>query len=170
MFKRRALVIDLKAAARREALRGMSRAYKQAYDVSRENQAGDAYPLSNQIAADVILSWRGTPPNDVAAALDELRRLASSLAGTRTDTFSLTAAGRLPAARRAASPQLDEPTRVAIAQAFATGAVARREHEGQGVDRVAVPFLRSPGATELPKEDRARLIEQLTLLEKQVLG
>ena len=169
VFKRRALM-SIKAAARRQALRGMSRAYKQAYDVSRENQAGDAYPLSNQIAADVVLSWHARPPNDVAAALEDLRRLAGSLAGTRTDTFSLTAQADCLLLDALSRRKLDEPTRVAIAQAFARALSRGASSKARASIGSQFQFFARLAATELPKEDRATLIEQLTLLEKQVLG
>ena len=46
----------------------MSKAYKNAYALSRANGPGNAHSLGNQIAADIVLSWRdnGSPKRRAA--------------------------------------------------------------------------------------------------------
>src|SRR4051812_32120093 len=96
VMKRRALLPGVKQPSRRAALSEMRNAYKAAYDLSVERGHPDAYPLANRLAADVVLSWHaddgGGTADELKASVSELRQLAGALAGTRTDTFTLSAA------------------------------------------------------------------------------
>jgi hypothetical protein len=172
VMKRRAMLPGLGAAGRRAALREMSKAYGDAYDVSRRNGAGEAAILANRIAADLVRSWSSAPLEaGIPAAIQELQQLASALAATRADTCTLAARGDalLLAAmheRRLTDAALDD-----IAEAFAPalshgapGAVSASDSL-----RTQVQFFRRMVETELPKPARPELIRQLKRLEERLL-
>jgi pimeloyl-ACP methyl ester carboxylesterase/tetratricopeptide (TPR) repeat protein len=174
LMKRRAMVTrDPKA--RRKALERMSEAYKRAYDISRQRGTADAYPLGNQIAADVVLSWRtnGTRRRaaaGVSASLKELETLASELGGSRTDVFSLSAAADRLLLHALLKRELDEKTCAGVLErllsALSRGATARQRDSM----RTQFHFFRRLMETDFPEARREATIRQIMLLEEKVLG
>jgi hypothetical protein len=174
MLKRRALMPGVAGATRRNALRGMREAYKAAYDHSRKTGAGDAYPLANQIGADVVLSWRSKAASNqdtVAAAIDELEQLAASLAATKTDTFNLSAAADRLLLRALLRQDLDEPTRTQIGKAYQRAMSRGSTSKVRDSIRTQFRFFRTLMKTELPKDiGRDQILQQLKALENKLLG
>ncbi len=176
LMKRRAIGVARDAKLRRKALEEMRDAYKNAYDMSRANGAGDAFPLGNQIAADLVLSWRdnGSPKKDdaragVAASLKELRTMADGLASSNTDFFSLVVVADQMLLQALMEGQLDDKTRDGILQKFkralSRGITARQR------DSVRTQFLffRRLMQAGFAKEDRDRIVPQLEFLEQKLV-
>ncbi len=174
VMKRRAL-LPSKNGARHKALQEMSAAYKAAYDLSTKNNAPDAYPLGNQIAADVVLSWG---PKDtskerviaVQASLEALAEVADTLARTRTDTFNLLAAADRLLLDALVRRSLDDTARARIqvkfAAALSRGATARERDS----IRTQFRFFTNLMQTEFPSAGRKEMMGQMALLEQGVLG
>jgi hypothetical protein len=174
LMKRRAMAArDPKE--RRKALERMSDAYKQAYDLSRQRGKADAYPLGNQIAADVVLSWRGNgtrkkAKSGVSASLKELETLASELSGSRTDVFSLSAAADRLLLNALLKRQLDEKSSEAIRERFSSAlsrGVSARQRDSM---RTQFWFFRRMMETDFPTAGREETIRQIKLLEEKLLG
>ena len=176
LMKRRAIGAARDAKLRRKALEEMRDAYKNAYDLSRANGAGDAFPLGNQIAADLVLSWRdnGSPKKDdaragVAASLKELRTIADGLSSSNTDFFSLVVVADQMLLQALMEGRLDDKTRDGILQKFkralSRGITARQR------DSVRTQFLffRRLMQAGFPKEDRDRIVPQLEFLEEKLV-
>jgi pimeloyl-ACP methyl ester carboxylesterase/tetratricopeptide (TPR) repeat protein len=172
MLKRRAVLPGIDAATRRKALCGMRTAYEAAYHLSRENGLGDAYPLGNQIAADIVLSWSNTTNkgDDVAASIDELEQLASALASTRTDTFNLVASADHLLLRALVRRDLNEAVCEGIAQGFTNALSRGASSKERDSIRTQFRFFRALMGTEFPQEGRDEMIQQMTTLEEKVLG
>jgi tetratricopeptide (TPR) repeat protein len=176
LMKRRAISAARNAKARRHALKEMSKAYRNAYALSRVNGPGNAYPLGNQIAADIVLSWRdnGSPKRagagaGVVALLKELGAMADGLSSSRTDFFSLaTGADRL-LLEALVKQRLDDATRDDILERFkralSRGVTARQR------DSVQTQFLffKRLMQSGFPKESRERILPQLRFLEDNLL-
>ena len=169
VMKRRAL-LPSKNGARHKALQEMSAAYKAAYDLSIKNNAPDAYPLGNQIAADVVLSW-GTKDTSkerviaVQASLEALAEVADTLARTRTDTFNLLAAADRLLLDALVRRSLDDTARARIqvkfAAALSRGATARERDS----IRTQFRFFTNLMQTEFPSAGRKEMLGQMALLE-----
>jgi triacylglycerol esterase/lipase EstA (alpha/beta hydrolase family) len=171
--KRRALMAGIDAAARRKALREMKDAYWKAYDLSRKNGRPDAYPLGNQIAVDVVLSWRskdGTTADAVAASLTDLEQIATALAATHTDTFNLSAAAERLLLRALLQRNLNDKARDRIVEAYTAAMSRGATSKVRDSMRTQFAFFRQLMETEYPKEGRAEMIRQLTLLQERLLG
>jgi tetratricopeptide (TPR) repeat protein len=176
LMKRRAISAAGNAKARRQALKDMSEAYRNAYALSRANGPGNAYPLGNQIAADIVLSWRdnGSPKRGgaragVVALLKEFGAMADGLSSSKTDFFSLaTGADRL-LLEALMKQRLDDATRDDIRNRFSRalqrGATARQR------DSVQTQFLFFKRLMQFgfPKESRERILPQLRVLEDDLL-
>ena len=173
LMKRRALLPPGKAATRREALREMSKAYKAAYERSRKNAAGDPYPLANQIATDIVLSWRSkVTQNGLAtgeyASLKELEEVANAMAGSRTDVFILTAAADRLLLQALVQRQLNDKTRDAIVEKFSSALSRGATAKQRDSMRTQFQFFRCLMQTEFPKEGREEMIRQMELLEEKL--
>jgi tetratricopeptide (TPR) repeat protein len=181
VLKHRALMPGIDAATRRKALREMRDAYEAAYVHSKRNGPGDAYPLANQIAGDVVLSWRGkgrpsatlgTGVNGdaVGASITELEQLATALAATHTDTFNLSAAADRLLLRALLRRDLDDGARDLVAQAYTSAMSRGATSKVRDSMRTQFRFFRQMMETEFPKEGRDEIIRQLTQLEEKLLG
>jgi hypothetical protein len=89
LMKRRFL-LSKDSSERRHALREMSRAAENASVRSRAAGNDDlTYPLSNQVAAEIVLAWRSRNGKGHKAALSEqlssLQQAASAAVGSHTD-------------------------------------------------------------------------------------
>ena len=166
-MKRRALMPDIEAKARRDALNQMADAYKAAYDKSIEHGEPDAYPLANQLAARVVLSWRSKEADkQVTTALADLEQLAATLAGTRTDAFNLAASADRLLLHALQERTVSDDTRSTIA-----GLLSRAMSRGASSNvrdsmRTQIQFFRQMMKTEFPKDDRAEIVAQMNALEK----
>lgn len=174
LMKRRAL-LPSSPGVRHKSLQEMSAAYRSAYELSCKNNGRDAYPLGNQIAADVVLSWgaKGASKERVAAvlaSLEELEEVAGALASTRTDTFNLSAAADRLLLHALVQRELDDKARARILVKF-RAALSRgatvRERDSM---RTQFRFFRSLMQTEFPKAGRAEMMRQMALLEEAMLG
>jgi hypothetical protein len=171
-MKRRAQ-LSTDAATRRKALRQMSAAYKKAYERSRETGAGDAaYPLGNHVAAEIVLSWgkggEKTAKPTVAGLLRQLDDEASTLAGSRTDAFSLSAPADYMLLHALAERKLDEKTREAILSRFNSGLSRGATARQRDSIRTQLRFFQSLMLTEFPRPKREEMIQQLELLGKHL--
>ncbi len=171
VMQRRVLVPALTGAARREALQKMSDAYRAAYERSVQSGAPDAYPLANQIAADIVRSWRHRTIRSTAkTSLAALEQLATELATDRTDTFNLSAAADRLLLESLLNRRLDDATRSRIHDSFAA-ALSRGASPGARLSiRTRFGFFLSLLATEFPEEGRDVMIQQLTWLQEKLLG
>jgi hypothetical protein len=152
----------------------MSEAYQCAYMLSRKNGSVDAYPLGNQIAADIVLSWTADAdePDKVEAisgGLRELEDVAASLAGQKTDAFNLSAAADRMLLEALLKRTLDEATRERIQEKFLSA--LSRGASAKQLDSIKTQFnfFRRLMDTELPESDRPRMTHQLTLLQEKVV-
>jgi hypothetical protein len=166
LMKRRALLPGIEAKARRGALSEMARAYKAAYDKSVKSGEPVAYPLANQLAANVVLSWRSKEADKtVTAGLEDLGQLAAQLAGTRTDAFNLAASAERLLLQALQQRELSDATRARIvdlmSRAMSRGASATVRESM----RTQIQFFRQMMRTEFPKDDRAAIIGQMNSLE-----
>jgi hypothetical protein len=175
LMKRRAIAAR-DAKARRAALEKMSAAYRSAYDLSRADGPGDAFPLDNQIAADIVLSWETNGASKrnggravVAAALKELGAIADGLSSSKTDFFSLVVVADRMLLESLMEGRLDDATRDAILQKFSRalsrGVTARQR------DSVRTQFLffRRLMQSGFKKEGRDKILRQLEFLEGKLL-
>ncbi len=174
VMKRRALTAT-EPSVRRESLQGMRDAYKAAYEWARAKGRHDAYPLANQIAADIVLSWRkrGADSDGAAgllASLKELEDAAGSLSGSKTDTFNLSAAADRALLQALVERRMDDDTRDRILEKYSTalsrGATARERDS----IRTQFQFYLQLLQTEFPKAGREDMIRQLKMLEEKLLG
>jgi hypothetical protein len=176
LMKRRAIAGAGDAKVRRRALEQMSEAYRSAYDLSRVDGPGDVFPLGNQIAADIVLSWsangaskRGGQRAGVGALLKELGAMADGLSSSKTDFFSLAAGADRILLEALMEQRLDDETRDVILQKFSRalsrGVTARQR------DSVSTQFLffRRLMLSAFPKEGRDKVLRQLEFLEDRLL-
>ena len=171
-LKRRAQLPGIKAESRRKSLSGMLKAYKSAFELSRDRGEPTAYALANQVAAAVVLGWDGNPDGQDAGEVDELlaelRRQAEALSATRTDAFLLSAAADSALLDVLAARTADEEDwrRVhdAFAQVLSRGAAPRARESMSS----QLQFLRSMVEAELSKDDGEALAERLELLERSI--
>ncbi len=173
VMKRRAMLPEADAASRRGALREMSRAYGAAYELSRKRGAGDAYPLANQIAADVVVSWRSTEAGSrdaVAAKLRDLEELAIALAGTQTDAFNLSATADRLMLQALLRRDSTDTTFEGIFDAFSAALSRGASSKVRDSMRTQFQFFRHFMKTEFPKDEREQIIRQMMLLEEKLLG
>ena len=174
VMKRRAL-LPAKEGVRQKALQGMSAAYRAAYELSSKNNARDAYPLGNQIAADVVLSWgtKETSQERVAAVLallEELEEVAEALASTRTDTFNLSAAADRLLLYALVQRNMDDNARAKIVTRFAAALSRGATAKERDSMRTQFQFFTTLMQTEFPKGARSGMLAQMALLEAAVLG
>jgi hypothetical protein len=171
--KRRALLPGITEASRRKALSDMRKAYTAAYDLSRERGEPAAYALANRLAADVVLSWHREDGSgnakDLKASVSELRQIAGALAGTRTDTFTLSAAADAELLDVLVERSTDDERWARVEGVF-TGVLSRgatpRVRDSM---RVQLRFLRQMAEHALPKGDeRAALIDRLDRLDQAI--
>jgi len=171
LMKRRAQLPGLKSADRRTALREMSAAYEKSYERSRQNGVGNPFPLTNHLAADIVLSWTANKAlgKQIAKALAEYEQLAALLAAKETDPFILSGPADCLLLQALNRRVLDDAARNRIVQAF-RGALSRgASSKVRDSMRTQFRFYRRLMETELPKEERAELIAQITALEEALL-
>jgi hypothetical protein len=171
VLQRRVLLPALDGAARREALNRMSEAYGAAYERSRRSGAPDAYPLGNQIAADIVRSWRTRGIRSTTRALlSQLEQLATEPGTDRTDTFNLSVAADRLLLQALLDRRLDDAARGRIHERFAA-ALSRGASPGVRLSmRTRFAFFLSLLPTEFPDEGREAMIRQLTWLQEKLLG
>jgi hypothetical protein len=137
-----------------------------------QERAGGRIPAGQPSAADIVLSWRSKSAADaerVAAAIGELEDLASALAATRTDPFNPSAAADRLLLTVLLRRNLNEATRKEIAQAFTTALSRGASAKILDSMRTQFRFYRRLMETEFPKDRRAAMQQQLTLLEKKLV-
>lgn len=171
VMKRRFMISEDRPATRREALREMSRAYGKAYELARPASRGDrTYPLSNQLAADIVLSWfKADDKPAMAKILDRLRDLqdqVSAAASSRTDTFNLLAAADHMLLDALARRALDGTSTTAILGRFADAVSRGVTPREQDSIRTQLRFLQAAVLAAWPKSRRSKASRQLKLLEE----
>ena len=173
VMKRRALFAT-DAATRRDALREMSRAYANAFAVSTRHGPGDTYPLSNHIAAEVVLSWQ---EGEVAGHLDDVKRLLNRLqdversrVGVYTDAFNLLSRGERSLLEALVARQLDDQTVARIGDEFSRALSRGATPRERGSIRTQLQFFRTLLNTEFPDSGRDQMIARLATLEEKMLG
>lgn len=173
-YKRRALMAGA-AAARRQALTAMSKAYADSYAHAVATAGDTAYPLGNQLAADVVLSWKkkGAPKEaarGVFAALEELDGIARSLAASSTDAFHLSATAERGLVQALAERKMDNAARGRIARAYqdalSRGATAKKRDSM----RTQFHFFISMIGDEFPDRGRSQVLEQMKWLEQKLFA
>ena len=173
VMKRRALLATDSDTVR-AALKTMSAAYESAYKRSCAIKKPDAYPLVNHIAADVVLSWRAKGLKKAVAGIGSslkiLDEMSATLAGSRTDAFSLSAAADRLLLRALAERQLDDKIRERIAEKF-TAALSRGASEKtRDSMRTQFAFFVKLMGTEFPEAGRGEMIRHMDLLRDRLLG
>ena len=170
VMKRRALMPDIEAKVRRDALNEMADAYQAAYDRSVERGEPDPYPLANQLAANIVLSWRSKEADKKAtAALADLEQLAARLAGTKTDAFNLSASADRLLLHALQDREVSDATRATIVERLSSAVSRGASPLVRDSMRTQIRFYRQMMKTEFPKDDRAEIIEQLNQLEQALL-
>jgi hypothetical protein len=159
---------------RQQALCAMSEAYGKAYEKSKTNGTGDTYPLGNQLAADVVLSWRnGASGNGhvtaISARLIELEQAANKRIGEHTDAFNLSAAADRLLLLALFERKLDEAARQAIWQKFVNAMSRGTSTRVRDSIRAQFDFFRSLIGTELPKEASVEMLDNLQRLKEMLL-
>jgi hypothetical protein len=156
---------------RQKTLKEMRDAYRAGYELSRKTGAGDAYPLGNQIAGDIVLSWSGKVDEQaVAESIDALEQLAASLAATQTDTFNLSAAADRLLLRALLARDLDDDASDPIAKAYTNAMSRGASSKVRKSIRTQFQLFRTLMKTEFPSEGRDTIIEQLKRLEQKLLS
>jgi alpha-beta hydrolase superfamily lysophospholipase len=178
VMKRRAQG-ETKAAARRKHLEAMRDAYARGWERSLEGgKGGDPYPLGNAVAAEIVLQWgasgtakqRQAERELIASRLEALDKAAEARAHTNTDVYNLLAGADRLLLKALLDGALGKAEQTAIADAYTRGlsrGATRRERDSI---RTQFGFFKTMAETELSKTKGAALIEQLTALEKAVLG
>src|SRR4029453_14493785 len=162
LMKRRALMPGIEAKVRRTALREMADAYKAAYDKSVKSGEPDAYPLANQLAAGVVLSWRSKDADKkVTAALADLEQLAAKLAGTRTDAFNLAASANRLLLHALQERDLSDATRARIVELLSRAMSRGASSKARDSMQTQIQFIRQMMKTEFPKDDRTEIFGQM---------
>jgi hypothetical protein len=174
VHKRRALAVT-DPAERHRALKEMSKAYGRAYDVASGNGETGAYPLANQLAADIVLNWAPTArktggTKSIVQRLDKLEAAAVALAASSTDAYDLSAAAERRLMNALARRRITEDIRKEIErkylEALSRGATARKRDSMRTQFHYFVTMM----STEFPERGRAELIEHMNKLEGKVLG
>jgi len=153
----------------------MRDAYAKAYEQVSADSNDGLYPLGNQIAADLVLSWTQKGATKGAgkalmANIDQFIAAADEVAARSTGVFDLAATveGRLM--RALADRKLDDKASKAIEKKFADalsrGARARKLDSM----RTQFRFFRAMADTEFPAEERKQIVDRLKQLEAKLLG
>ena len=173
LMKRRFL-LSKDSSERRHVLREMSRVSENASVLSRATGNDDlTYPLSNRVAAEIVLAWRSRNGKGHKAALSEqlssLQQAASAAGGSHTDTFNLLASAEYALLEALARGTLNSATMSAIIDKY-RDALSRGVTTRQADSiRTQLRFFRSAAKTELPQARREEVTEQLTALERALL-
>jgi hypothetical protein len=174
VHKRRALAVTARPE-RQRALKEMSKAYGRAYDVASGNGENGAYPLANQLAADIVLNWaprakKTDGTKSILERLDKLDAAAIALAASSTDAYDLSAAAERRLMNALARRKITEDIRKEIEQkyleALSRGATARKRDSM----RTQFHYFRTLMSMEFPARGRADIIEHMNKLEVKVLG
>lgn len=171
LMKRRALLAAADTERRRAALREMSRSYGEAFERSKSEAQplGDAYPLANQIAAEIILGWTSGNGDGVSPLMEMLKKAADDQASKDTDFFSLAAVAECALLQALKGPSMDDATRLAVQDRY-LGALSRGITSRQlGSVRTMLGFFRSLIAAEYPDGTLKSVSEQIDLLEKALV-
>jgi hypothetical protein len=152
----------------------MENAYAEAYQHAVSDGGDGAYPLGNQIAAEIVLSWEKNSSKEdgkaIAKALDTFDIAAGAIAGSSTETWNLSAAAESRLMRVLATGKLNDTVCKEIEQkyldALSRGASARKRDSM----RTQFHFFRAMAETEFPARDRKNAVERLKCLEAKILG
>ena len=170
LMKRRALLAGLDTAARRAALREMSAAYGEAFVRSRTpaQPLGLAYPLANQVAAEIVLAWTGDGSPELDRMLTQLEHAADAHAAAHTDFFSLAAVAECRLLQALRVPALDDTTRRALRERY-LAALSRGITTRQLASvRTMFAFFQTLIAAERPDGSLAATAAQLRALEEEI--
>ena len=159
---------------RQQALREMSEAYGKAYEKSKKDGTADSYPLGNQLAADVVLSWQnGASGNGhvaaVSARLAELEEAANKRLAEHTDAYNLSAAADRLLLQALLERKLDEAARQAISQKFVNAMSRGTTTRVRDSMRAQFDFFRSFLVdAALPKEVSDEMRDSLQRLQEML--
>ena len=172
IMKRKAMLSD--GDERRKALLHMSDAYRHAYERSKTNGDRDTYPLGNQLAADIVLSWQmGADGNGNAAAitslLSEFEDAARERMAKNTDTFSLSAGADRLLLRALLDRRLDDQARQCIRQEFVKSLSRGATTRVRESMRAQFDFFRCVMHTEFPQDARTAMLQDLDRLQEMLL-
>jgi hypothetical protein len=171
LMKRRALLAT-DADRRRTALQGMSAAYAEAFTRSRSEKQplGLAYPLANQIAAEIVLGWAHAGSVDTGALLDTLQNVAGAQAATHTDFFSLAAVAEYALLRALRGPTLDDETRQKVQQEYVNALSRGITTRQLDAVRTMLNFFTTLIAIEHPDGTMAGVTKQLSEIEHTLVS
>jgi tetratricopeptide (TPR) repeat protein len=172
LMKRRALLALSNAGERARALEEMSRAYGEAFKRSRSERQplGVAYPLANQIAAEIVLGWQTGGRPSVPDLLDTLQKAADAQAASHTDFFSLAAVAECALLRALQGPVLDDAATQKVQDAYVNAlsrGITTRQLDSV---RTMFGFFRSLIAAEYPDGTLAGVTKQLALIEAALVA
>jgi hypothetical protein len=172
LMKRRAMLAGADADARRAALQGMSQAYAEAFtrSISERQPLGVAYPLANQIAAEIVLGWARHDGAAAAALVDTLQKVASAQATTHTDFFSLAAVAEAALLRALCSPSLDDATRQQVQEEYVNAlsrGITTRQLDSV---RTMLNFFSTLIAAEYPDGRMADVAKQLSQIDSTLVA
>jgi pimeloyl-ACP methyl ester carboxylesterase len=160
---------------RQKALGDMSDAYGKAYEKSKKNGTADTYPLGNQLAADVVLSWQNAASGNghiaaVSARLAELEEAANKRLAEHTDAYNLSAAADRLLLQALLDRKLDEAARQAISQKFVNAMSRGATTRVRDSMRAQFDFFRSFLVdTALPQEVSDEMRASLQRLQEMLL-
>jgi tetratricopeptide (TPR) repeat protein len=172
LMKRRALLAGTDPVKRKAALEAMSRAYGEAFkrSCSDRQPLGVAYPLANQIAAEIILGWQGSHGTSIPDLLEALQKVADAQAATHTDFFSLAAVAECALLRALREPALDDTVRQEVQDEYLNAlsrGITTRQLDSV---RTMFGFFITLIAAEYPEGRLAPVAKQLSLIEQALVA
>ena len=159
--------------ARLQALKEMTKAYRDAYAMALKNEKSNAwYPLSNAVAGSVAMTWQPGAPKGAAAIIDDMRTLrdyVKKMPASSTDFWELALPADMMLLTAAVDGQLSANARKAIESAYRTAAVRAGTPREVASAAGQIEFLRDL-ATSSRREPIKRLAESLEELRKALKG
>ncbi len=160
--------------ARMQALKEMSKTYKDGYEVAVKNEPSKSwYPLSNAVAGRLAITWQPGAPKNAAAGIkadmSELEKLVKKVPASSTDFWELAFPADMMLLRAAVKGQLTASDRKAVEAAY-RAAVMRGGTQREGASATGqIEFLRDL-ARSSNRAPIKRLAESLEELRKALEG
>jgi tetratricopeptide (TPR) repeat protein len=172
LMKRRALLAGPDSELSRRALREMSAANAEAFERTRTpaQPLGTPYPLANQLAAEIILSWSSNDGQAIPALLEALQAASDAQAASHTDFFSLSAIAECALLKALRGPALDAAARQHVEERY-VAALSRGITTRQLASvRMMLGFFRTLISAEHPDGKLDEVSKQLGTLEQALVS
>ena len=175
MYKRRAMIAAASRRRDRKArvrmLERMVGEYANAVAIARRDPAADVwYPLTNEVAGRIVLSWaRGGAPDAserkaIVAGLDELQHRAESVEASAGEFWPLTRKAEYDLLAALWGRKLEPGVRMDIEKAHEAAAQRGRSQRQRKSVADQVQFFMILAGVDLPARQRKPLITELTAL------